>query len=134
MLSIRQFSLRHVSDICYRHLLPTCYRHVTDMLPTCFRHVSDILHRHLHRHHYRHITATLPPHYRQHSSPKRRYLLKIPPLCLYIIRWEGRGREEKERKREVFYKKIGFCKFLLGLYKRILEKKVYICNIRIRNR
>ena len=46
-----------------------------------------------------------------------------------------RGKEgKKERKREVFYKKIGFCKFLLGLYKRILEKKVYICNIRIRNR
>ncbi len=46
-------------------------------------------------------------------------------------RWK---RREKERKRGVFYKKIGFCKFLLGLYKRILEKKVYICNIRIRNR
>ena len=43
---------------------------------------------------------------------------------------------EKKRgkggEREVFYKKIGFCKFLLGLYKRILEKKVYICNIRIK--
>ena len=47
-------------------------------------------------------------------------------------RW--RKKEGKEREREVFYKKIGFCKFLLGLYKRILEKKVYICNIRIRNR
>ena len=48
-----------------------------------------------------------------------------------------RGRkkgEEKGGKRDVFYKKIGFCKFLLGLYKRILGKKVYICNIRIRIR
>ena len=43
-------------------------------------------------------------------------------------------REEKEGKERFFTKKIGFCKFLLGLYKRILEKKVYICNIRIRNR
>ena len=47
-------------------------------------------------------------------------------------RWERRGKKEGER--EDFYKKIGFCKFLLGLYKRILGKKVYICNIRIRNR
>ena len=45
-----------------------------------------------------------------------------------------RKRRGKRGEREVFYKKIGFCKFLLGLYKRILEKKVYICNIRIRNR
>ena len=47
---------------------------------------------------------------------------------------EGEKRRGKGGEREVFYKKIGFCKFLLGLYKRILEKKVYICNIRIRNR
>ena len=48
---------------------------------------------------------------------------------------EGGGKGgQKGGEREVFYKKIGFCKFLLGLYKRILEKKVYICNIRIRNR
>ena len=54
---------------------------------------------------------------------------------------KGKGEEEREgqsgRKgggRDVFYKKIGFCKFLLGLYKRILGKKVYICNIRIKNR
>ena len=45
-------------------------------------------------------TATLPPTLPPYSSPKRRYLLKIPPLCLYIIRWEGRGREGKEGKRE----------------------------------
>ena len=38
----------------------------------------------------------------------------------------------KAEERGDFYKKIGFCKFLLGLYKRILEKKVYICNIRNR--
>ena len=47
---------------------------------------------------------------------------------------EGEKRRGKGGEREVFYKKIGFCKFLLGLYKRILEKKVYICNIRIKNR
>ena len=46
-----------------------------------------------------------------------------------------RGKEGgKAEERGEFYKKIGFCKFLLGLYKRILEKKVYICKIRIRNR
>ena len=40
-----------------------------------------------------------------------------------------RGKEGgKAEERGEFYKKIGFCKFLLGLYKRILEKKVYICN------
>ena len=41
-------------------------------------------------------------------------------------------RREREREKGDFYKKIGFCKFLLGLYKRILGKKVYICNIRNR--
>ena len=50
---------------------------------------------------------------------------------------EGKRRKEKERGRKKggkrgILKKIGFCKFLLGLYKRILEKKVYICNIRNR--
>ena len=49
-------------------------------------------------------------------------------------RERGRKKGGKAEEKEVFYKKIGFCKFLLGLYKRILEKKVYICNIRIRNR
>ena len=49
-------------------------------------------------------------------------------------RERGRKKGGKAEEREVFYKKIGFCKFLLGLYKRILEKKVYICNMRIRNR
>ena len=48
---------------------------------------------------------------------------------------KGGGKGGKKRGKERFFtKKIGFCKFLLGLYKRILEKKVYICNIRIRNR
>ena len=47
---------------------------------------------------------------------------------------KGGERSEKKREKGDFYKKIGFCKFLLGLYKRILGKKVYICNIRIRNR
>lgn len=65
---------------------------VTDMLPTCYRH----LHRHLHRHHYRQHYR----HYRQHSSPKRRYLLKIPPT-LPIYNKVGREREggKREEKR-----------------------------------
>ena len=57
-------------------------------------------------------------------------------MVYVFIRGERRAkREERGAKREErgdFYKKIGFCKFLLGLYKRILEKKVYICNIRNR--
>ena len=130
MLSIRQFSLRHVSDICYRHvtdMLPTCYRHVTDMFPTFYTDIyTDI------------ITATLPP-LPPTFLPQEKIFAKNPPtLPIYNKVGRERGKEgkggQKGGKREVFYKKIGFCKFLLGLYKRILEKKVYICNIRIRNR
>ena len=40
------------------------------------------------------ITATLPPTF----LPQEIIFAKSPPLCLYIIRWEGRGREEKEKR------------------------------------
>ena len=80
-------------------------------------------------------------------SPKERGVIRLEGVVRETREEGKKGKmEEKERRergrkkggkaeeREVFYKKIGFCNFLLGLYKRILEKKVYICNIRIRNR
>ena len=48
-----------------------------------------------------------------------------PTSWIQKAKWEEkRGKEgKKAEERGDFYKKIGFCKFLLGLYKRILEKR-----------
>lgn len=80
---------------------------VTDMLPTCFRH----LHRHF-------TPTSLPPHYRhyrQHSSPKRRYLLKIPPT-LPIYNKVGREREGgKKREKRGFLQKNRILQIFVGI-------------------
>lgn len=121
--TIQQESIRGGCSLCFiqSSLLIRYYRpisfialkvtdKVSDMFPTF---VTDMLPT---------FTPTsLPPHYRhyrhyrQHSSPKRRYLLKIPPLCLYIIRWEGRGREGKREEKRGFLQKNRILQIFVGI-------------------